>query len=275
MLNAPAALCTINRIGLSLALCTILTLAQGTGQTVIEQPAWKWFFDKATVHGCFLLYNLNSDSMKVYNTGRMDSGFVPASTFKIPNSLFALEAGVINVDDTLRWDGVQRPMPRWNGDQNMRSAFSYSTVWYYQEMARRIGPEQMRHFLDTLGYGNGSMEGGIDRFWLEGGMRITPREQIAFLRRFVLNNVPFTQKVIDLVKEIMVVERTEHYVLRAKTGRGGEGRPETGWYVGYVETLGQTYIFALNIDVWKQEDTRARIDVTRRILHAESIIDKP
>ncbi len=212
--------------------------------------------------------------MRVYNSARMDSGFAPASTFKIPNSLFALEAGVISVDDTLRWDGVQRPVPRWNADQNMRSAFSYSTVWYYQEMARRIGTERMRHFLDTLGYGNGNMEGGIDRFWLGRGMRITPLEQIAFLQRLVANKVPFTQRVIALVKEIMIVEQKPEYILRAKTGRGGEGLPETGWYVGYVESGEQTHIFALNIDVWKMKDVDARITITRKILAAEGILGR-
>ncbi len=262
----------MKRFVLKVVVCIASTVMQTQGQTLIEQPAWKHFFDSAGVHGCFLLYIHGTDSLKVYNPARIDSGFAPASTFKIPNSLFALEAGVINVDDTLRWDGVQRAIPRWNADQNMRSAFTYSTVWFYQEMARRIGPGPMRHFLDTLGYGNGSMEGGIDRFWLEGGMRVTPREQIAFLDRLVLNNVPFTKKVIDLVKEIMIVERTDRHVLRAKTGRGGEGSPDTGWYVGYVETGGRTYIFALNIDVWKAEDAPARIEITRKILSAEGIL---
>jgi len=246
----------------------------GGGMHLRERPDFGKFFEEAGVHGCFLLYDLQNDSLHVYNPARMDSGFIPASTFKIPNSLIALETGAVrNEHDTIAWDGVQRFVPRWNADHDMSSAFKYSTVWFYQELARRIGQKRMQHYIDAMGYGNRNINGGIDLFWLEGDLRITPREQIDFLVRLHKNDLPFSIETMGTVREIMIVEQTEGYVLRAKTGWGARLSPEIGWYVGYVERGGNVWFFANNIDMRKDEDAEARIGISRRILGELGIMD--
>ncbi len=259
-----------------LVLITLLWLGQSIllAQTSVNRPEWKKYFDDAGVHGCFMLYNMNKDSLFVYNAARIDSGFIPASTFKIPNSLISLQTGVIpNVDDTIRWDGVKRGRPQWNADQNMRSAIKFSTVWFYQELARRVGGKRMKHYIDTMGYGNNNINGGIDLFWLKGKMRITPRQQLSFLKKLYKNELPFSAPILERVKEILITEQTDTYVLRAKTGWGDSDKPEAGWYVGYVERKGNVYFFINNIDIWKDDDATSRISITRRILKDAGLIE--
>lgn len=224
-------------------------------------------FDSNEVKGAFLLYDLKNDTTLVFNKARTKTGYLPASTFKIINSLIALETGVIKDEEEIfKWDGEKRWVEDWNRDHNLRSAIKYSVVWFYQELARRIGEERMQHFIDTVGYGNRDIGGGIDLFWLEGNIRITMEEQINFLKRLYKNELPFSQRSLDIVKDIMILEKTEDYILRGKTGWAARTEPNIGWFVGYLERKDNVYFFATNIDINKDEDTKARQQITLQIL---------
>ncbi|HLP87323.1 MAG TPA: class D beta-lactamase [Nostocaceae cyanobacterium] len=232
-------------------------------------------FDQFGITGSIIIYDLNNKKFYEHNTDRNSQAFLPASTFKIFNSLVALETGVIPNDvAVLTWDGIQRQIPTWNQDANIRQAFKNSTVWFYQVLARKIGHEWMEKFIKQVGYGNrqiGTPE-QIDRFWLEGPLQITPREQIEFLQRLYLKQLPFSQRTLDLVQDIMIYERTPKYVLRAKTGWAGSVTPNIGWFVGYLEQNNNVYFFATNIDIRNNNDAPARIEVTRRSLQALGLL---
>lgn len=227
-------------------------------------------FQDLGIEGSILIYDLNGDRIYQHNRDRNATPFLPASTYKILNSLIALETGVIANDlAILTWDGEERFVPAWNRDLNMRTAFNLSAVWFYQVLARRIGHDRMQQWVTEVGYGNqdiGSAE-DIDTFWLTGNLRTTPEEQIDFLRRLYDNDVPFSEDVIALVKDIMIVERTPDYTIRAKSGWAGLGepdQPQIGWYVGYAEQADNVYFFATNIDIRDEDDPAARLAVTRR-----------
>jgi len=155
----------------------------------------------------------------------------------------------------------------------MKTAFKYSATWFYQEMARRVGKERMQRYLDAANYGNKSTNGGIDRFWLDGGLRITPREQIDFLVKLYRNELPFSRRSMDIVRNILISEKTKDYVLRAKTGWGSTFKPQVGWWVGYVEKADNVYFFALNIDINKDEDAKTRKIVAGSILRELNVIN--
>jgi beta-lactamase class D len=230
-------------------------------------------FRAAGVHGTFVLYDLDRAGYLVYNPERVDSAYIPASTFKILNALVALETRVIDgADEMFEWDGVERPYDMWNQDHNLRSAFRVSAVWFYQELARRIGEGRLWHYVQAAEYGNVNIEGDIDRFWLDGELRISAMEQVQFLRRLYADDVPFSQPSIDTVKAIMIVEEHAEYLIRAKTGWGGEEGDQIGWWVGYVERGDNVYFFATNIDMNEDKDAAARISVTRAILEELGII---
>lgn len=240
----------------------------------LERPEWARHFEVAGVEGTFLLYDPFLDRMSYYGTSpRVGRPFVPASTFKIPNSLIALETGgVRDENEVIAWDGVKRRIADWNRDHTMRTAFPASAVPFYQELARRIGPERMQHYVDRIGYGNRNLGGGIDQFWLTGDLRITPEEQIAFLVRLARNQLPFSPRTMDIVKEIMIREKTDGCVLRGKTGWASDFKPQVGWYVGWVERGDRQCFFVLNIDIREEKDAAARLSITRAILAEEGLL---
>ena len=145
--------------------------------------------------GAFVLYDLNSNQYTRYNPERCAEPFIPASTFKIMNSLIGLDTGVIPDENyVIKWDGTQNVIPSWNQDHTLKTAIQNSVVWYYQELARRVGKEKMQYYVDAAHYGNQNISGQIDTFWLEGGLRISADEQVEFLKRLYKGDLPFSQR---------------------------------------------------------------------------------
>ncbi len=261
---------------IKISLITILSTCQfiiAQNNSTIRNDL-KSFYDAQGVEGSFALFSEKDSTYTLYNASQFKTAYSPASTFKICNSLIGLESGVIwDENFILKWDSVVRPNPKWNSDHDLKTAFKNSTVWYYREMARRIGGKRMKAWLDKAEYGNADTTGGVDLFWLRGGLRITSEQQIDFLRRFNNYKLPFTKPTVDIVKNIMIVEDTLGYVFRAKTGwADNETGPSIGWYVGYVETKDNTYYFANCIQTKDFDKAKARIDITYQILRELGII---
>lgn len=219
--------------------------------------------------------------MQCHNPERARISYLPASTYKIPNTLIALETGVApGPDFHLAWDRDAVPRqtwwpPAWAQDHTLRSALKNSVVWYYKELARRIGTARMQTHVDTFRYGNRDISGGIDRFWLEGGMRISAVEQVDFLRRFYAGKLGVSERSTALVKDMLVLESTPAYKLSGKTGLAGFGdasATQIGWLVGYLEREGRVHFFAMNIDVEKSEDAAARMSITKSILREAGLM---
>lgn len=236
-------------------------------------PDWGTYFNQENVSGTVVVFNQQKGKYLVYNKDRFEKQFLPASTFKIFNSLVALETGVIkNENEKLDWDEFDRGNPNWNMSQNMKWAYANSTVWFYQELAKKIGFKRMQEWIDKCNYGNKDISGGIDNFWLKGKLRISAREQVEFLKRLQADLLPFKPEVVKIVKQVMIEEETDQYILRAKTGWASSTEQEIGWYVGYVErnkkdskTEKEYYYFALNIDM-KDGQQSARKTIVRKIL---------
>jgi beta-lactamase class D len=172
----------------------------------------------------------------------------PCSTFKIPNSLIGLETGVIpDASFVIPWDGQKRQIEAWNRDHDLRSAIRDSVVPYYQELARRVGPQRMQAWVSALRYGNEDVSGRIDRFWLGSSLRISPDEQVEFLARFQAGELPVSARSIAIVKEILVQDApADAIVYRGKTGScsGASAAESHGWWVGSVEKGERLYVFA-------------------------------
>ncbi|WP_446870187.1 class D beta-lactamase [Phormidesmis sp. 146-12] len=227
-------------------------------------------FQELGVEGSIVIYDSKSDRVFQHNPQRNTTAFLPASTFKILNSLIALETGVISDElAILTWDGVSRKIPAWNRDLNMREAIKLSAIWFYQVLARRVGHDRMQQWVSKVGYGNQKIGNSddIDQFWLQGKLRITPQEQIQFLRRLYKNDLPFSKRSLSIVKDIMIMEKTPDYTITGKTGWVGvadDVMPKIGWYVGYLEKGENVYFFATNISIQNERDPAARLELTRR-----------
>lgn len=204
-------------------------------------------FEAVSAQGSFVLFDSAGGTYLRYNPERARQRFLPASTFKILNSLIALETGVVDDEHVVfPWDGSDRGRESWNRDHDLASAFADSAFWYYQEIARRIGEARMRRFVSLVGYGNRKIGGGIDRFWLDGELRISADEQVELLRRLEKSDLPFSERAMATVRRMMKIEEGEGYVLRGKTGWSVEGGNH-GWYVGWVERADGPRIFALEL----------------------------
>ena len=227
-------------------------LLEGQGRQIIK-PELKKFFDEYKAQGSFMLYDLNNKVTMEYNPAQNSQRSTPASTFKIFNSLVGLETGVIKDQNfVIKWDGIKRWVTAWNQDLNLKDAFKYSAVWYYQEIARRVGREKMDSLIQKEHYGNMNTTGRIDSFWLNNNIKISPKEQISYLERIYKGEVSFSKRSLAILKDIMLREDTLGYKFYYKTGWGNDEGYNIGWLVGYVERDNNVYFFAGR--VYKKED---------------------
>lgn len=238
-------------------------------------PDLQPIFDKYGYKGCIVVYDLNHNKTIMHNPERCDQEYIPASTFKIPNTLIALDAGIVeNGDHQMKWDSVERNVKSWNRDHTLQTAYDNSAVWYYQELARQAGSERMQEYMDLFDYGNRDIGGALDSFWLNGNIRITAVQQIEFLKKIHLNQLDVKASALEELKRIMVREENPEYTLRAKTGWGFRAGVDIGWFVGYLETEENVFFFATNIEGRGDFEGfgQARVQITMDILRKLKII---
>ena len=230
----------------------------------------KKYFDSAHVDGCFTLLDNTSGEITLYNLRLDTQRVLPASTFKIVNSLIGLETGKITDENmVIKWDGIKRWNADWNRDLTMKEAFKISAVNYYQEVARRIGRDTMKYWIDTLHYGNMNISGAVDSFWLNNTLKISPDEQLGLVDHLYFDKLPFTKRSQDIVKNVMLQEDNTLYKLSYKTGWGFDERSNAiGWVAGWIEENRHVYFFVTlvkspdkNIDM-----VAVRMRITKGIL---------
>jgi bla regulator protein BlaR1 len=204
--------------------------------------------------GTFVLYDESAAEYSVYNQPQSEKQLTPCSSFKIYNSLIALETGVA-ADETLviPWNGQPSSITGWNQDHTLASAIKNSVVWYYQALAERIGPQRMQQHLDAMPYGNRDISGGLTRFWLHTSLTISAREQVDLLRRLYQDDLPFSQRNMAIVRKIIIQSEADGVRFSGKTGSAYVGGQFTvGWLVGAVERNNRRYFFAVNIEGEKE-----------------------
>ena len=248
----------------------MLILSPAAGAQDVELAG---LFSRAKINGTMVISSLDGKKEYVHNPELAKERRLPASTFKIPNSLMALELKAVkSVDEVFKWDGRKRFMPEWNKDQTLRTAMPASCVWVYQEIAKRVGNRRYLEELAKLKYGNRKTGPEVTTFWLSGDIAISAREQVDFLKRLFRNQLPYGRRVQALVKDLLVVERAPQYTIRAKTGWAMRPDKQHGWYVGWVEKAGETWFFATMIDIREKGDGPMRKTLTMEGLRLKGII---
>lgn len=241
-------------------------------------PQFEKIIDSANVEGAILIYDLKNDKYYSNDFNWAKKRNLPASTFKITNSIIALETGVVENDSTLlKWNGEKRRFKNWEQDLILRDAFHFSCVPCYQEIARKVGENKMNKFLKKLDYGNMKVDSSnLDLFWLEGESSITQFQQINFLKRLYQSELPISERTEMIMKRMIVIEDTDDYKLSGKTGWSIRNGNNNGWFVGYVETQSKIYFFATNIEPKQQFDMNMfpmiRKDVTFKAFEQMKII---
>lgn len=250
---------------------------------VKEDSSLKKYFDENKVTGTFGLFDNGTGQFTIYNLSRFkDSAYLPASTFKIVNSLIGIETGrITNEKMPIKWDGVVRVFPGgdtaydWNRDLTMEEAFAASALPYFQEVARRIGKDTMQLWLDSLQYGNKQIGAEVDLFWLNNTLKVTPDEQMGLVKRLYFAQLPFQKRTQDIVKKLMIRETNANYQLAYKTGLGfRENGNLLGWVVGWIEENKHPYFFVLNTEGDKDAKMiEARMNVLKAILKDQGFFE--
>ena len=254
-------------------LLALITSFSATASDTLSRPEWQKHFDAKGVRGTFVLFEPQKDRYLMFNEARARQRYLPASTFKIANALIGLEVGSItDENEVFPWDGKPKLRRAWERDQALASGMRESTVWMFQEIARRTGKARMKEWLDRLDYGNQDMAGGIDLFWLQGALRISAVEQVDLLRKLADGELPMSQRSQRLVKNALVVEKRDRYALYAKTGSSSAVKNPISWWVGWVERQGRPVgYFAMNFTPAKGTPFETRFDIARAIL-AEAVV---
>lgn len=249
-----------------LAVCVLVAVA---APGYCEDPDLAKLFRDKQLTGTIVIASLDGKTTYTHNDARANARFIPASTFKIPNTLISLEEGAIaDGKEVLKWDGKNREIAAWNKDHCIETAFPVSCVWFYQELARRVGKEKYAAYLKKLNYGNAQAGPELTSFWLDGDLKISAVEQVAFLRGVREQKYAFKPSSYELLRKIMVVEQTTTYTIRAKTGLA----QQMGWLVGYVEAGDKVWFFAANMDITTPEATSLRREITMKALKIKGII---
>ncbi|MCA9407434.1 MAG: class D beta-lactamase [Candidatus Omnitrophica bacterium] len=203
----------------------------------------------------FIVYNKSTGKTFSVDSVRGAQRLTPCSTFKVYNTLIGLELGLIKGADEpwYKWDGVNRDFEGWNKNLSLREAFRVSAVPAYQILARQIGEARMKEYIEKIGYGSRDIQAGIDIFWLPRpdttSIKISAQEQVELLNKLLDGELPFSEKNIATLRDIMTVEKTENGTLYGKTGSGmgSDGKWNLGWFVGFLEHGSSTYVFVCNI----------------------------
>ena len=220
---------------------------------------------------CIAIYDRNADQFLVHGLEQCQERLSPCSTFKIPNALIGLEAGVLQgPSDSKEWDGTVHSRDVMNRDHDLASAIRYSIVWYFQELALEVGPERMQEWLDRFDYGNRDISGGQERFWLSSSLAITALEQIRFMSALDTGQLPAGSDHQATVRRMMLQDENLpdgfEGSLFGKTGSCIGPDTDHGWFTGFYHRGNNDYVFAVNVKGRKQWGWQAR-EITVRVLN--------
>jgi len=260
---------SLSRMSIGLAGAVLLLASTGVAvaETVSTRPDLMALFKAEGVTGTFVLLDVAEERMTIVNDKRAERRYTPASTFKIANSLIALDTGAVtDVDEVIPYGGKPQMVKAWERDMSLREAIAVSNVAVYQEVARRVGLARMTAMLEQLGYGDCNPGTVVDRFWLDGPLAISAIEQTRFVAALATNTLQLSARSQALVREIMPFEEIGGARLYGKTGWLFGKNPQLGWYTGWVERDGAIRAFALNIDMTGSEQAKLRIPLAKAFL---------
>jgi beta-lactamase class D len=232
----------------------------------------------AAEYSCIVIQELDSTGPLATRGDGCATRLSPASTFKIPHALVALETGAATLDGIERWDRTRYERQReWNRDHTIISALRPSVLWLFQRVAPRIGAPRMSEWLAKFDYGNRDASGPIAEYWINGVLKISAPEQVRFLRRFYKGDLPVQPQYLRAVRDgleqqpgtvenALGVQRMpgdwHRASLNSKTGATTADGARVSWLVGlFGDAKGREYVFASA--VWRRNAAVDTLDGAR------------
>jgi len=179
----------------------------------------------------------------------------PCNTFNIPLALIGLDDAKLNPDEVVAWDGKPQPFKAWEHDVNLGGAWRTGSGWFFQKLARDIGPDGFRQQLSAFGYGQGQPIGAPEAFWqgpaAGGGLFISTAGQAAFLRKMAVAELPIKPQAIDEVWGLMADQTRSHVVLAdigASCSTLANDARSVSWWIGRMRGPDRDRVFAVSIE---------------------------
>lgn len=224
-------------------------------------------FDQAQSAGVLVIQR--DQQIQVYGNdlSRVDTEYVPASTFKMLNALIGLQHGKATTNEIFKWDGKKRSFAAWEKDMTLGQAMQASAVPVYQELARRIGLELMQQEVQRIQFGNQQIGHQVDNFWLVGPLKVTPKQEVEFASALAQEQLAFDPRVQQQVKTMLLLQERQAYRLYAKSGWGMDVEPQVGWLTGWIETPQDEIVaFSLNMQMQSNMDPAIRLKILQQAL---------
>ena len=255
--------------GMAMIACGRDLLAAGWTERVELETV----FAENGVAGTFVLHDVEADRFTLINAERAKMRLVPASTFKIANTIIALETNVVkDENEIIPYGGRPQPFKQWEKDMSMREAIALSAIPIYQELARRIGLDRYREWLARLDFGNRQTGTVVDTFWLDGPLEISAVEEARFAGKLAQQMLDASARSQSIARDIIRLESHDGKILYGKTGWRFSSSPNLGWWSGWVERNGKIWAFSLNIDMPAATDAPKRIVVGKAMLSKLGIL---
>jgi beta-lactamase class D len=257
---------------------------------LIAFGAEAWPFQSASTGSCFLLQEIGTREVERSPDEVCDLRVTPASTFKIPHALAALDAGVVrDENEVIAYDGSDVPFEIWKRDHTLATAIRYSVVWFFQRIAERLGMDRERDYLRRFDFGNSDPASGLTSFWLGGSLLVSPEEERKFLLGLYDNDLPVSDRASSIVRRILIQPPNviasalgdqpfatpwpEATTLAAKTGRARDrSGKEVRWLVGHVERGGREWVFVSCVVGSPDLAASAAIGLAARALRAAGVL---
>lgn len=252
-------------------------------ETIEIHEAFNRYFEECGVDGTIVIYDNVNNKWIMSDSAKARIPTLPASTFKIPNLLIALEKKVIeDENEVVKWVGKTDTAkygyrPEIYKDMTVAEAFELSAGWVFIELADRVGRENYKKYLAACSYGNLDLSHDETDFWNFGKFAVSPVSQVKFMKKLYEGRLPFSERNMEIAKRVMITEQNEKYTIRAKTGWTRENNTNTGWWVGYIETESGSYFFATRL-LQDRKDNRqdfgtCRKEITKKVFKDLGIIN--
>lgn len=199
----------------------------------------KKYFDSSHVDGSFSFLNNQLGDIIVYNMKLDTQRLSPGTSFKILNTLIGVQTGKIIGENMVITNDSSV-----NKGTTLKEAFNNSSVSYFQNIARQIGKDTMKFWVDSISYGNKNLGGPVDSFWLNNTLKISPDEQLGFMSKIYFEQLPFQKYAQQTLESLMLQEDNTLYKFSYTTGTGiDEKNNSFGWTLGWVEENRHVYFF--------------------------------
>lgn len=226
----------------------------------------KSIFEEKKVEGCFTMLDNATGEIIVYNMGLDTMRFLPAETFDVLNGMIALHTGVLT-DEKMNLSIKNLDSNNVSKNVNITEAFKSNSVPFFQQVAKNIGQDTLQSWVDSVSYGNKNIGEQLDRVGINNSLKISPDEQLGFMKRLYFELLPFRKSVQISMKELMVMNDNTDYKLSYKTGAGKNPKNENiGWMIGWIEENRHVYFFVTLLKSNKEEVNKNTVEITNSIL---------